>query len=69
MVVTGRTYPKTFLRTRPFSGTTESTNPSNGVGVLFEDGSRFTGTLTNSGTINGGRDGVNFGNGGTARGS
>ncbi|MGD1866457.1 MAG: M10 family metallopeptidase C-terminal domain-containing protein, partial [Phormidesmis sp.] len=47
----------------------ESTNPSNGVGVLFEDGSRFTGTLTNSGTINGGRDGVNFGNGGTARGS
>ena len=36
---------------------------------MFEDGSRFTGTLTNSGTINGGRDGVNFGNGGTARGS
>lgn len=51
------------------SGLIESANPANGIGVLFEDGSNFRGTLTNSGTISGGRDGVNFGNGGTARGN
>lgn len=50
------------------SGLIESANPENGIGVLFEDGSNFRGTLFNSGTINGGLDGVNFGNGGTARG-
>jgi hypothetical protein len=47
-------------------GTIDSPNVANGNGVLFEAGSELTGQLVNEAgaTINGGRDGINVGNGG-----
>ncbi|MCC5637385.1 hypothetical protein LC593_16360 [Nostoc sp. CHAB 5844] len=49
-------------------GVIESTNLSNGTGILLVDGSEVTGRIVNSGIINGGRDGVNFANGGQVNG-
>ncbi|MBD2302889.1 calcium-binding protein [Nostoc sp. FACHB-190] len=49
-------------------GVIQSTNPSNGTGILLVDGSEVTGRIVNNGIINGGRDGVNFANGGRVNG-
>ena len=51
------------------SGSITSDNPTTGVGFRVEDGGRLVGRLNNSGTINGGFTGVDFANGGTARGA
>jgi hypothetical protein len=51
------------------SGTIESANPTNGTGILLVDGSQLSGEIVNSGVINGGRDGVNFANGGQVNGT
>jgi hypothetical protein len=49
-------------------GLIESANPTNGIGISFENGSQLNGAIINSGIINGGRDGVNFANGGQVEG-
>jgi hypothetical protein len=50
------------------TGLIESSNPINGEGILFENGSQLLGEIVNDGTINGGLNGVNFANGGQVNG-
>ncbi|MEM9153997.1 MAG: hypothetical protein AAGB13_03020 [Cyanobacteria bacterium P01_F01_bin.33] len=50
-------------------GLIQSAHPGNGVGILLEDGSEFNGTIRNRGVIDGGRDGINFANGGNTSGT
>jgi hypothetical protein len=50
-------------------GLIESVDPETGIGISFQGGSQFKGEIVNSGIINGGRDGVSFGNGGQVEGT
>ncbi len=50
------------------NGLISSPNPVNGVGIRLENGSQLNGEILNTGTIDGGRDGIDFANGGQVSG-